>query len=1553
MDEASEAAEKVLLARGHFAIFTASVFGDCFSLFCPASGEAVQAKSTDVRKCLEWMLRRTDIAVQAACIVFPTKRHKDLEVFLESLVKLAVEGRVVVGPDAWQVVHDAFKRQRELVKITMPSGMEHASVLLTNNLFSPANVMVSSLNEALPTPSLNTAGACRAAVLAWDVLFQTHRRFGTPGSKKLQSPVDQIIRRAIRAVNVFVVDVNSRVCKTTLADGFTLSVTVYNAQKKNNTVTNFRNVSTEKEKVEALSVLFYGEGASSVTMLIPTPRTTSAQVLSVARMCLPKCPFFVASPEQMSPFFDGVPISFGGEPPSDPKAVWSALLAACFPGVAKKHDEENDIKLVRAWTAVANHQLAVRKALVAASAIYSANNLPTFDEAEDFQTARRLAVKTSTNSRNVTDATFLNKVNIEDSSVIFRLQSWLDNIYKNPSRLQREEAALKSVEKYIVVDLETTTTKRYKRVANPFTGENHVVLSGALDYKGTVFMPNAYFDKTTAQQYGDLAVTEPNNNVAGSSRRSLFLPPLDDYDVIVGHNLKFDLHHLWKDHELRAFLKRGGKIWDTMYAEYLLTGHQVKLGKGAGLEDVAKSYGGTTPKLDAVKQAWADGKQTYEIPYATLREYLMGDLRNTELIFLKHRPRALEQRQVQIIIARMDGLLATTEMEFNGLKTDVALAIRQSNELVAKATKLRQEMDEAIPRELPPLLQKHFNWASNQHLIAYFFGGKLKVNTASRASKALPGQKFGRHDLFAAPPTLPHLLPTTQATAGAECAVMAGFAEAEKGTRTYKCYLDAYVKATGFRKSSSLVDNLSKMFVTVSPKTPEQRSSPDAIVNLLPKRYLPMYAAVQAPATPGPVLELYLLSSVSGAALSIKATDNDRAKKLLHFIESEVEEHTFRLIPPSDNADPSVKPTAFVAAQVLFIARDAPYTFWQALSNDDELRSALEQCCAHFPANATVRTDFLVTLVDATATLLMYMYTHGEASYNEMKKKTQDPSNMPVPQSLLPVIPSNTKKANQSAAELDHLTREAAESPSDWAHRYKNGFAQMASRIWNLESAPAEKVAKKVKKNGPPAKDESALPLLLRERHTIAQALNSNEASNLSPQQKETLLLMMLFGRTCGTPYDAFSIASDFEEEVEVSLSGRLAANEKCQKQTELILSKFRSPLTRQLQVGDESLAFFSKTYNDKVAENIVELRQMEKLLGTYYEHTEGGTGMVSLVHTTDSCIHHELQHNKTSTGRLASSNPNCQNIPKEDKSPLREMFVSRFGPTGRCIEADYSQLEVITLAALANDEQMLSDLRNNVDFHCKRVTMIRPDLTYEEVLQRAKKNKEPEFVKLRQQAKVFSFQRQYGAGITMLSESTGLSRDIVKALIEREKEVYKDCDTFTNMVTLSANTYDATLQDGSRNVKGHQLFKGMFPVITGSRYVFTESDMPDSIMENKPANTKSTSFSPTHIKNYPVQGFAGEIVQIMLGKLWRHFVANENYGGLAVLTNTVHDCVWVDTTKDLYVQVARDVERIMSSAKEELNRLWPEMECQPIFPVDVVAGENMCHLKGLPKDKK
>lgn len=94
-------------------------------------------------------------------------------------------------------------------------------------------------------------------------------------------------------------------------------------------------------------------------------------------------------------------------------------------------------------------------------------------------------------------------------------------------------------------------------------------------------------------------------------------------------------------------------------------------------------------------------------------------------------------------------------------------------------------------------------------------------------------------------------------------------------------------------------------------------------------------------------------------------------------------------------------------------------------------------------------------------------------------------------------------------------------------------------------------------------------------------------------------------------------------------------------------------------------------------------------------------------------------------------------------------------------------------------------------------------------------------------------------------------------------------------------------------------------------------------------------------MKNYPVQGTGGEFVQGTLGRLWRHYVANDNYGGKALLTNTVHDCVWADAHKSVRDEVCRDLKRIMEDIPDFYNNRYG-MNITVPFPVEVEYGPNM-----------
>ena len=135
---------------------------------------------------------------------------------------------------------------------------------------------------------------------------------------------------------------------------------------------------------------------------------------------------------------------------------------------------------------------------------------------------------------------------------------------------------------------------------------------------------------------------------------------------------------------------------------------------------------------------------------------------------------------------------------------------------------------------------------------------------------------------------------------------------------------------------------------------------------------------------------------------------------------------------------------------------------------------------------------------------------------------------------------------------------------------------------------------------------------------------------------------------------------------------------------------------------------------------------------------------------------------------------------------------------------------------------------------------------------------------------------------------------------------------------------------------------RGQWQSPTGTIYSWRTYDAPKFMQDQG----ISDSFSPPEMKNYPVQGTGGEFVQAILGKLIRHFIAVDFYGGgmfdpSALPCNTVHDCVWFDAKKAVIEQMYNDVKPIMESIPEYYNERYG-MNISVPFPVDGEIGYNM-----------
>lgn len=168
-----------------------------------------------------------------------------------------------------------------------------------------------------------------------------------------------------------------------------------------------------------------------------------------------------------------------------------------------------------------------------------------------------------------------------------------------------------------------------------------------------------------------------------------------------------------------------------------------------------------------------------------------------------------------------------------------------------------------------------------------------------------------------------------------------------------------------------------------------------------------------------------------------------------------------------------------------------------------------------------------------------------------------------------------------------------------------------------------------------------------------------------------------------------------------------------------------------------------------KLPGKILEWRQLAKLKSTYTD------ALHDQVNPKTKRIHTSYALAGTSTGRLASTDPNVQNIPirTEEGRKIRTAFVADTGNV--LLSADYSQIELRLLAHLANIDTLKQAFREGVDIHA---------LTASEVFGVSVKGMDP---MVRRSAKAINYGIVYGMSAYGLAAQIGVSREEAKAYME------------------------------------------------------------------------------------------------------------------------------------------------------------------------------------------
>ena len=250
-----------------------------------------------------------------------------------------------------------------------------------------------------------------------------------------------------------------------------------------------------------------------------------------------------------------------------------------------------------------------------------------------------------------------------------------------------------------------------------------------------------------------------------------------------------------------------------------------------------------------------------------------------------------------------------------------------------------------------------------------------------------------------------------------------------------------------------------------------------------------------------------------------------------------------------------------------------------------------------------------------------------------------------------------------------------------------------------------------------------------------------------------------------------------------------------------LSMSKGGKTGVRLPQVNEAFIEYYQ--HENEVAHLLIEHREYTKLLSTYIDGLDDVVDPWSRIHTN-------FNQDVARTGRLSSSEPNLQNIPRpeNDHWNLRGAFITE--PGWKIIAADYSQLEMRLLAAAALEQDMIEIFRKGWDVHSGNAALMY-DTPYEDIvagkklakdaarmdpaeLLAAAEEKSPgittrchgdllQYLKdcssHRSDAKNIGFGLNYGMGAAKLARDLGIDKRVAEMKIEQYKQTYPAVNRF------------------------------------------------------------------------------------------------------------------------------------------------------------------------------
>ncbi len=316
----------------------------------------------------------------------------------------------------------------------------------------------------------------------------------------------------------------------------------------------------------------------------------------------------------------------------------------------------------------------------------------------------------------------------------------------------------------------------------------------------------------------------------------------------------------------------------------------------------------------------------------------------------------------------------------------------------------------------------------------------------------------------------------------------------------------------------------------------------------------------------------------------------------------------------------------------------------------------------------------------------------------------------------------------------------------------------------------------------------------------------------------------------------------------------------------EVLFEKLKLKGAKKTKTGYSTNAEVLEKLKDEhpIINKVLEYRTYTKLNSTY------AVGLLTCIEK-DGRIHTKLNQMGTATGRLASEEPNLQNIPI--RTELGRKFRDVFIPKKDCvfIDSDYSQIELRILASISGDENLIHSYEASDDVHA---------ITASKVFNVPLKDVTPE---LRRRAKAVNFGVVYGISAYGLSEDLTITPRDAREYIEQYFDTYPKVKDFLDIQVASAKE------------------KGYVTTILGRHR---------PVPELKSSNYMVRSFGERIAMNSPIQGSGADIIKLAMLGIYKR-LKEEKLNSKIVLQ--VHDEILIEAHKD-------ELEKVKAIVKNEME---------------------------------